>query len=710
MSRNLARRGGGSYNPNSNKAARQEKKNNKKQLSDNSGSDSDNNFQKRSCILTKDSMDEDYEDFVADAPADGGLVGSTSTAIPQQNNSRSTAQENTQASTPNISAAPTAPGQDASSGANASIHAPRNKENNSSPSASPNMDVNDGTSPDQVVDPSPTITINRQDFLAAAAPNSAPQTLEKLKTNKAIIDAVNNLFLETYESYTGRARMTGSGDAKRLIIHFHTAEARDLCVGSTHSDFPDLQFHLYDPKQLRSDEDLRAIQVTDIPFFITKPQLQSYFKKFGNLLALHLYSRKGAKMQQVHIVYDHADAISRFTTQWAVYCFSTCLRVTPCHYSLDQKAARRAFVAVLSGLPANTKDIHLAPLVKEHGAKAINIPLSLNSYKPKPWAYVTFNSQETMDAAMEQTIGFQGRTLRWGTSNDSKALCHRCGKLGCAPTSCPLNQCRGRSRTRDPVAALKERFNIGQRPAQQRTLRNNSRSRSRSKSRDRSASAQRSNSNSNRSNNNNSNINAKPSSSSGSANSSSTAHGRTPSNNCKGKDRSVSFSSNACAPLPDPNSPNALEAALKILNVLKNLQQDVARVESRISNLELNNQRLSAIEAHLGINPPSAPVVNTEPDRMEEDPPETTGTLIQHPNAPLSAGSMKSSFSASTSNKAPHSASASTSNPSPQDELNSVIQDQKAIKDTLQSLTGSIQGFITSLGGSPSDRASAPSQ
>ncbi|GBC46912.2 hypothetical protein GLOIN_2v1766278 [Rhizophagus irregularis DAOM 181602=DAOM 197198] len=145
--------------------------------------------------------------------------------------------------------------------------------------------------------------------------------------------------------------MTGSGDAKRLIIHFHTAEARD-CV-------------------------------------------------------------KGAKMQQARIVYDHADAISRFTTQWAVYCFSTCLRVTPCHYSLEQKAARRAFVAVLSGLPANTKNIHLAPLVKEHGAKAINIPLSLNSYKPKPWAYVTFNSQETMDAAMEQTIGFQGRTLRW---------------------------------------------------------------------------------------------------------------------------------------------------------------------------------------------------------------------------------------------------------------------------------------------------------
>ncbi|GBC39581.2 hypothetical protein GLOIN_2v1766278 [Rhizophagus irregularis DAOM 181602=DAOM 197198] len=94
-------------------------------------------------------------------------------------------------------------------------------------------------------------------------------------------------------------------------------------------------------------------------------------------------------MQQARIVYDHADAISRFTTQWAVYCFSTCLRVTPCYYSVEHKAARREFVAILSGLPANTKDIHLAPLVKEHGAKAIDIPLSLNSYKPKPWAYVT---------------------------------------------------------------------------------------------------------------------------------------------------------------------------------------------------------------------------------------------------------------------------------------------------------------------------------
>ncbi|CAB4417217.1 unnamed protein product [Rhizophagus irregularis] len=44
-------------------------------------------------------------------------------------------------------------------------------------------------------------------------------------TNKALIEAVNNLFLETYKSYTGKARMTGSGDTKCLVIHFYTAEA-----------------------------------------------------------------------------------------------------------------------------------------------------------------------------------------------------------------------------------------------------------------------------------------------------------------------------------------------------------------------------------------------------------------------------------------------------------------------------------------------------
>ncbi|GBB84203.1 hypothetical protein RclHR1_10820009 [Rhizophagus clarus] len=133
----------------------------------------------------------------------------------------------------------------------------------------------------------------------------------------------------------------------------------------------------------------------------------SYFKKFGNIVSCRVYSRKNAKVQQARIVYDSALSIAHFNTQWAVYCFFTCLRVTPCHYTVDQKSSRHKYVATLAQLPPNTKDIDLALLTRDLGAKAVNVPLSLNSYKPKRWAYVTFNSQETMDAAMEQIIGFR---------------------------------------------------------------------------------------------------------------------------------------------------------------------------------------------------------------------------------------------------------------------------------------------------------------
>ncbi|RGB29378.1 hypothetical protein C1646_766693 [Rhizophagus diaphanus] len=84
------------------------------------------------------------------------------------------------------------------------------------------MKTNGTPSGDQSLDPTPTFTIERQNFQAVVAPNAAPESLKKFPTNKKLINVVNNHFLETYESYTGKARMTGLGDAKCLIIHFQT--------------------------------------------------------------------------------------------------------------------------------------------------------------------------------------------------------------------------------------------------------------------------------------------------------------------------------------------------------------------------------------------------------------------------------------------------------------------------------------------------------
>ncbi|GBC15253.2 hypothetical protein GLOIN_2v1673942 [Rhizophagus irregularis DAOM 181602=DAOM 197198] len=149
------------------------------------------------------------EDYVADdQTADVGVDGPSSS--PQQIISG----ENTLTSFPKKSAAPTAPSHVASSrNVDASIHASSNKDLQQPSNASPNLDTNGAPDDDQTPDPVVTLAITRDDFQAAAAPNAAPESLKKFPTNKALIEAVNNLFLETYELFTGKARMIGSGCA-----------------------------------------------------------------------------------------------------------------------------------------------------------------------------------------------------------------------------------------------------------------------------------------------------------------------------------------------------------------------------------------------------------------------------------------------------------------------------------------------------------------
>ncbi|EXX68083.1 hypothetical protein RIR_jg23863.t1 [Rhizophagus irregularis DAOM 181602=DAOM 197198] len=71
-----------------------------------------------------------------------------------------------------------------------------------------------------------------------------------------------------------------------------------------------------------------------------------------------------------------------------------------------------------------------------------------------------------MDVTIKQLVALHSQRLTWELPQNTNKLCHRCGKLGCAfsPTACPINNFKGRSHTHNPVAHLKERFNIGQPP------------------------------------------------------------------------------------------------------------------------------------------------------------------------------------------------------------------------------------------------------
>ncbi|GBC05510.1 hypothetical protein RclHR1_06260016 [Rhizophagus clarus] len=466
-----------------------------------------------------------------------------------------------------------------------SMHA-RTTTSASPPNASSDKATADDAPDNQMPIPSPTFSFNRNDYQATATPNSAPDTLKNFPMNKALIDAVNNTFLEMYESYTGKARMTGSGDSKRLIIHFQTMKARDACVGAAHLQFPDLIFHAHNSRQLRSNEDLWAIQVTDIPFFLTKENVISYFKKF------------------------------------------------------DQKSSRRAFVATLTQLPSNTKDIDLAPLIRELGAKAVNVPLSLNSYKPKRWAYITFPSQELMDAL-------------W---NNSSAI------------KCPLHQQRGRTRDRNPVAALKERFHVGQ-PSR---LKTSLRSRSRSKGPDNSGSSQHQQS------------------------SSAKSKANTLSNHCNHSksndkcDRSVSFSSALRTPPLSsarihPSSLYSQEAS-EILSLLKALQQDMADVRDRItattqsSDMNIDQPDVSTSSLthdSLHAKPPSRPLNPLLPDFV---------SLVSHvlPTRTSSPAAITPPAALPFLNNATA-------------KIQAINEKHSAIKSKMDMLVASISGFIGSI-------------
>ncbi|GBB93140.1 hypothetical protein RclHR1_21160002 [Rhizophagus clarus] len=189
---------------------------------------------------------------------------------------------------------------------------------------------------------------------------------------------------------------------------------------------------------------------------------------------------------------------------------------------------------------------------------------------------------------MEQIIGFRGHTLQWNLPDNTNKLCHRCGKLGCAPSQCPSRQDRGRSRGRNPVAALKERFNINQPTRTKERSRSGSRSRSRSKGPGNSQSSQPQKPLANTRLNNN------------------PRRDRSKSNDKR--DRSVSFSTvvRSPPPLSTPNQATTMSPheAANILSLLKSLQQDMADVRDRITALELNDRRMSRIEQHLGLLPP----------------------------------------------------------------------------------------------------------
>ncbi|CAB4408361.1 unnamed protein product [Rhizophagus irregularis] len=153
----------------------------------------------------------------------------------------------------------------------------------------------------------------------------------------------------------------------------------------------------------------RTLVVTDIPIFTSEALLRGTFSRYGNI---------------------------NLDSTWSVLCGGHCLRICPASFSPDQHAERRAYVALLAGLPRGTIAVDLAEIAEEISAKSINVPFSLNSYNPKPYAYCHFSSETAMENAKSISCALKKVGLTWHAPTEVTSLCHRCGHPNCNPDRC----------------------------------------------------------------------------------------------------------------------------------------------------------------------------------------------------------------------------------------------------------------------------------
>ncbi|PKY21871.1 hypothetical protein RhiirB3_435601 [Rhizophagus irregularis] len=104
-------------------------------------------------------------------------------------------------------------------------------------------------------------------------------------------------------------------------------------------------------------------------------------------------------------------------------------------------AERRAYVALLASLHCSTIVVDLAEIADEVSAKSIDVPFSINSYNPKPYAYCHFASETAMENAKSISCALKKVGLTWHSPDKVTFLCHRCGCPNCNPDQCGSSSC-----------------------------------------------------------------------------------------------------------------------------------------------------------------------------------------------------------------------------------------------------------------------------
>ena len=176
-------------------------------------------------------------------------------------------------------------------------------------------------------------------------------------------------------------------------------------------------------EQIQSEKN-RTIQVIDIPLNIATPTIRACFDRYGTIENMHTRTR--GLFQQAYITYTETDAIVPFLNNtWTVFIMKYAVRVLPLTLSEDQRIIRKDYCIKLAGFSPGTTARDLHPILKEVEAKTCFIPRNPNNYRSLNYAYINFEDDEKLLAAVSKEMAFNGYNLYWAM--DDMPTCFVCG-------------------------------------------------------------------------------------------------------------------------------------------------------------------------------------------------------------------------------------------------------------------------------------------
>src|SRR5688572_10250428 len=320
------------------------------------------------------------------------------------------------------------------------------------------------------------------------------------ETKKQLIARIENFLLEKFDSLTKVYYVKKLPSSTPLIVAIIIEKSQhDSLVNSV---FDELKlsaeadtpiFHNYDPSAILEDHKSKTLNVRNIPLRLNKLNIETYFKKFGLLDSVKLRPVPGRPFLAAEVTFNDSAVIQEkfMRGRWGTFIMGECVRLYPACLTKAEHELRNAYTAVLRNLPRNIHASDFMRIVSNSSAMAIGIPRTVNNFT-KPWAYLNFNSETAMQAAMETAPILNGKQLIWDSIDNVKNFCPKCSSPDHRAKNCDSFKSRGRTSTPKTLIAQYKKFGIVTAATKQadfqrqqnrnRSSSNNNRSRSRSRS------------------------------------------------------------------------------------------------------------------------------------------------------------------------------------------------------------------------------------